>query len=114
MQTKSIGELRLIYRAEDAEAAGIVEDACLRSLPLIADTWGLQAPRNCRVYVMASWWEFMFHSPLWPWRLFMLITLPLWFARVTEPVALRGGLDAAIRRPHGRGGQAHAPHGGCR
>lgn len=91
MQTKPIGDLRVFYRAEDAEAAGIIEDACLRGLPLIHDTWGLQAPRNCTVYVMGSWWEFMVHSPPWPWRPFMLITLPLWFARIGSLWRYAGG-----------------------
>jgi hypothetical protein len=91
MESKSVGGLRVFYRADDAEPARIIEDACMRSLPLITDTWGLNVPRNCRVYVMASWWEFMFHSAPWPWRLFLAITVPLWFTRVRSLWRYAGG-----------------------
>lgn len=91
MQSKSIAGLRVIYRADDTEAAGIVEEACLRSMQLIADTWGLQVPGDCRVYVMTSWLRFMFDSAPWPWRLLMAVTLPLWFSRIRSLWRYAGG-----------------------
>jgi len=91
MQTKSIGGLRVIYRADDSEAAGIVEDACLRSIRVITDTWGLPVPGECRVYVMTSWMRFMFDSAPWHWQLLIAITVPLWFSRVRSLWRYAGG-----------------------
>jgi len=91
MQTKSVGGLRVIYRADDTEAAAIVEDACLRSIRVISDTWGVPLPGDCRVYVMTSWMRFMFDSAPWPWRLLMVITLPLWFSRTRSLWRYAGG-----------------------
>ena len=91
MQTKSVGGQRVIYRADDTEAAAIVEDACLRSIRVISDTWGVPLPGDCRVYVMTSWMRFMFDSAPWPWRILMAITLPLWFSRVRSLWRYAGG-----------------------
>jgi hypothetical protein len=91
MQRQLIGPLSVIYRAGEREAAGIVADACLQSIQLITETWGLKVPADCRVYVMTSWREFMFDSAPWHWRLLMAITLPLWFSRVRSLWRFAGG-----------------------
>ena len=91
MQTKSIAGLRVIYQADDTEAAAIVEDACLHSIRVISDTWGLPVPGDCRVYVMTSWMRFAVDSAPWPWRLLMAITVPLWFSRVRSLWRYAGG-----------------------
>jgi hypothetical protein len=54
METKSIDGLILFYPAEEREAAEIIGDACVRSLEVLRNLWGLEMPKDCRVYVMDS------------------------------------------------------------
>jgi hypothetical protein len=91
METKSIDGLTLFYPAEEREAAGIIGDACFRSLEVIRDLWGLETPKDCRVYVMDSWKRFLFHSAPWPWRILLAGTMLFWMPRVKKIWRYAGG-----------------------
>ena len=51
------------------------------SLRVINDSWGLEAPQDCRIYVMTSWMRFVFQSAPFPWRVVLALSLPLWPGR---------------------------------
>jgi len=91
METKLIDGLTLFYPAEEREAAAAIGEACLQSIAVIRDLWGLETPRDCRVYVMDSWRRFVFHSAPWPWRILLAGTLPLWMPRVKKVWRYAGG-----------------------
>lgn len=82
MEERNVGGLTLHYDPAETEAAGIVEEACLRSVHVIGETWGLEAPSDCRVYVMTSWLRFLVDSAPWSWRIPLAITFPLWAFRI--------------------------------
>jgi hypothetical protein len=91
METKSIDGLILFYPAEEREAAGIIGDACVRSLEVLRNLWGLETPKDCRVYVMDSWKRFIFHSAPWPWRILLAGAMPFWMPRVKKIWRYAGG-----------------------
>jgi len=84
MPTKSetINGIVLQYNSFEQDTADAIRAAILKSLQLIEDTWGLQPPKNCSIYVMTSPMEFVFQSAPWSWRIFLGVTLPFWLSRV--------------------------------
>lgn len=91
METRSIRGLMLFYDAEEQGAAELIGAACERSMELMQGLWGLQVPKECRVYVMTSWVRFVFHSAPWPWRLWLGVTLPLRYGRIQQLWRVAGG-----------------------
>ena len=98
MQSKEVAGLQLYYAPEEAETAEIIARACVRSLDIIQERWGLRTPAECRIYVMTSWREFLFHAAPWPWRIAMTITLPIWRARAQALWTVAGGFHQAFGR----------------
>jgi hypothetical protein len=84
MEQRKIDGLTLFFDPAESEAADLVEEACRRSLDVIAATWGLAAPPDCRLYVMTSWLGFLVDSAPWGWRLVLAITFPLWAYRTNR------------------------------
>jgi hypothetical protein len=91
METRRIRNLALYFDAEEGAAAELIGSACARSLDLIRELWELEAPAECRVYVMTSWLRFLFHSAPWSWRIFLAVTLPLRYARIQKVWEMAGG-----------------------
>jgi hypothetical protein len=91
METKLVSGLTLFFDAEDLATAEIVGEACERSVQLMRELWGLDVPRDCRVYVMTSWMRFVFHSAPWHWRILLGATLPLWSFRAQRMWQYAGG-----------------------
>jgi hypothetical protein len=86
-----VGGLTLFYDSAESEAAGIVEEACLRAMRVIEETWGLLPPADCRVCVMTSWVQFLGASAPWSWRLLLAATFPLWALRTRRLWRYAGG-----------------------
>jgi hypothetical protein len=91
MESRSIRNLALYFDAEEEVAAELIGDACERSLDLIRDLWGLEAPEDCQVYVMTSWRNFLFASAPLPWRIYLAVTLPLRYGRIQKLWGVAGG-----------------------
>jgi hypothetical protein len=91
VERRTIGGLTLLYEREEAEAAAIVEEACLRSLRVIEETWGLAAPADGQIHVMTSWIRFLVVCAPWPWRVFLAVTFPLWAFRTARLWRYAGG-----------------------
>ena len=91
MQKVSISGLTLFFSAEEREAAELIGQACERSTRLLQEHWGLDAPTDCRIYVMTSWLEFAFESAPWPWKIALVLTWPFWALRARKIWALAGG-----------------------
>ena len=68
----------IICDPAEQDTADLISSACEQALPLIQNSWGLEAPGDCRVYVMTSWLGFVFRSAPWSWRILLGATLPLW------------------------------------
>jgi hypothetical protein len=91
------GGIEIHFPQEELETAGIIEEACRRSIPLIHDMWGLTVPGRCRVYVMTSLIRFIFSSAPWYARIYLAILLPLWFSRVRKLWRFVGGWTQRYR-----------------
>ena len=91
METRPIRNLSLYFDAEEEPAADLIGEVCERGLDLVRDLWGLEAPAECRVYVMTSWSRVLFHAAPWPWRIYLAVTLPLRYARVQKVWSMAGG-----------------------
>jgi len=91
MKKRSIRNLALLFEEGEDAAAELIASAGERSLDIIQDLWGLEAPALCRVYVMTSWRSFLFHSAPWPWRAYLAVTLPLRSARIQKVWDMAGG-----------------------
>jgi hypothetical protein len=91
METRTIGNLALYFDAAEGAAAELIGSACERSLDLVRDLWGLEAPEDCRVYVMTSWPRTLFHAAPWSWRIYLAITLPLRYGRIQKVWGMAGG-----------------------
>jgi hypothetical protein len=91
LQTRLIRNLTLYFDPEEEAAADLIGRACERGLDLLRDLWGLEAPAECRVYVMTSWPRVLLHSAPWPWRIYLATTLPLRYARTQRVWSMAGG-----------------------
>lgn len=91
MKSRPIRNLTLYFDAEEEAAANLLGEACERGLDLLRDLWGLEGPAECRMYVMTSWPQVLFHAAPWPWRIYLAVTLPLRYARIQKVWSMAGG-----------------------
>jgi hypothetical protein len=75
------GRLSVEFQPGDEETASLIAVTCDNALRLAKSLWGLEPPTDCRLYVMASWREFIFRSAPWPWKLMLGVTYPAWSSR---------------------------------
>jgi hypothetical protein len=89
MKTRLINPIKLVYNPKEDQTADLIEQASKEALRLAGEIWGLDAPQDCRIYVMTSALGFILHSAPWPWRIMLGATLPLWYWRVhrTWPIS---------------------------
>ena len=81
IKTKRVGGVRLFFDPGETETAEMIAAACEKALQLAHQSWGLEPPADCRVYVMTSWSRFFFQSAPWPWRVLLAATFPIWSFR---------------------------------
>jgi hypothetical protein len=91
MEALSIQNLTIYYPASESDSAVLIRNACEKSIQTIRENWGLNVPRDCRVYVMTSWADFIFHSAPWHWKILLVLTYPLWIFRVKRTWRFAGG-----------------------
>lgn len=82
MKSRTIDNTMLVYDPDEGDTADLIGGACQKALPLAHQDWGLDPPRDCRIYVMTSWLGFVFQSAPWPWRILLGATVPFWAFRV--------------------------------
>jgi hypothetical protein len=97
MENKRISDtINLYFDTREKETADIIETACKQSLPVIQATWGLPSPKECRIYVVNSWYYYMFHSAPWDARILPILSFPFWYMKTRRVCKLYGGLT----QPH--------------
>jgi len=79
----------IVSDPDERAMVDLIDSACAEALQLIQTSWGLDAPEDCRIYVMTSWPRFIFQSAPWSWRILLAVTLPFWSfrARRTWPIS---------------------------
>ena len=103
MQIENAEGLSLLFDDDERETAGVVRGACVGTRRVLHERWGLDAPVDCRVYVMTSWRRFLFHAAPWPWRLYLGLTYPLWARRVERIWDVAGGWAQSFGDRHTAG-----------
>ena len=103
MQKKILHGIELYYDAADEEAAELIADACRNTLVLLREGFALEPPAECRVYVMASWSQFMFHAPPGLWKILLVLAAPLWMVRVIGMWPYIGGWEQRFGRRYAVG-----------
>jgi hypothetical protein len=91
MKSMDASGLTLFFDPDEQDAAQLIAQACEKSVGVIGTLWGLDRPRDCRVYVMTSWPRFAFHAAPWHWRILMGLTLPFWYSRGSKMWVYAGG-----------------------
>jgi len=97
-KTREVAGLRLFYATEEAQTADLVAEACVKSLSIVQQHWGLAAPAECRVYVMTSWQDFLNHAAPWSWRAAMAVARPVWGPRAAALWNVAGGFHQTFGR----------------
>ncbi|MCP4542311.1 MAG: hypothetical protein GY832_34755 [Chloroflexi bacterium] len=92
METTSAKGLTLFFDADERQAAELVRHACEKSVQLVHKCWEVDTPKDCRVYVMTSWFQFFFHAAPWHWRVLLAALLPLWSFRARRIWPYAGGM----------------------
>jgi len=91
MEEIAINGIRIIFEANERETAGIIGQVCEKIPQIIRREWGLEIPKDCRVIVMTSLFQFMLHSTPWQYMLPLALTFPLWYFRFTRIWKFAGG-----------------------
>jgi hypothetical protein len=92
MESQRIDGLTLYYPAEERIAAELVRRACEQSIGVIRSSWGLETPKEIRVYILAAGWlHAMFHAAPWRWRPSLVVSLPVWYLRGRRLWRIAGG-----------------------
>ncbi|PKO19138.1 MAG: hypothetical protein CVU39_00885 [Chloroflexi bacterium HGW-Chloroflexi-10] len=81
MPSRTISDITVVYDVGELATAELLSDTVAKVLPLIQESWGLGGPKDCRIYVMTSWWGFFFQSAPWFWRILLILAWPLWCFR---------------------------------
>lgn len=98
MKIEKVAGLTLFYPPGEEETARLIRTACEKSAHLIQTRWSMATPADCLVYVMTSWWQFLFHSAPWYMKPYLITTYPFLALRVRSIWRYAGGW--AIRYGH--------------
>jgi hypothetical protein len=81
MQSKINGSITVFFDPSESDTTEVICGAATQALHLIRESWGLESPQDCRIYIMTSWWGFFFQSAPWLWRILLAASFPLWCFR---------------------------------
>ncbi len=91
MEVATRGGISIYYDAEERDTADLIGRACEKTVDIAREYWDLDAPKDCRVYVMTSWFRFLWESAPWYWWIFAGSSMPLWVSRVRKIWKFAGG-----------------------
>jgi hypothetical protein len=81
VKSRITSNVTLVFDPGEQDTADLIGGACEKAIRLAQESWGLEPPEDCRIYVMTSWWGFVFQSAPWPWRILLGATVPFWCFR---------------------------------
>ncbi len=91
MPSRRLAGLTVHFDRADAGSAGLVAEACRRTVELARLHWGLSLPGGCQVHLMTGWLSFAFHAAPWHWLPYLVLTLPFWARREAGVWPYAGG-----------------------
>ena len=81
IKSRTISNVTLVFDPSEQDTADLIGSACAKAIRLAQEIWGLGPPEDCRIYVMTSWFGFVFRSAPWHWRVLLGATMPFWCFR---------------------------------
>ena len=95
----SLNGLTIASSPREQETALRIRQTCEHILPLIANRWGLTPPTDLYVYVMTENWlrDILISAPFF-WRIMTILTLPLWYFRISRMWIFVGGWQQQFGR----------------
>ena len=81
MNTRTVGNITLVFSLDEQDTANLISGVCDKAIGLVRESWGLESPKKCCIYVMTSWLGFIFQSAPWSWRILLGATMPFWCFR---------------------------------
>ncbi|MDY6877112.1 MAG: hypothetical protein SWK90_13050 [Chloroflexota bacterium] len=81
MTSRTISGVTLVIDPREQDTVDLIASACAKAIQLSQEMWGLGPPEDCRIYVMISWFGFVFQSAPWHWRILLGATIPFWCFR---------------------------------
>lgn len=91
MESLSIGGLSLYFDQDQSEAVDEIAIACERSVQTIRETWHLEPPIDCRVYILSSWPRCVFLGAPLGAQIVLGLTIPLWYSEFKKRWFYSGG-----------------------
>lgn len=100
MESLVANGLTIYFEPPDRAAAEVVREAAAATARLLQDEWGLGAPSDCRLYVMASLDSYLRHAPPPVWRVLLTVLGPLLMPRFRRLWPVAGGWAQRYGRRH--------------
>jgi hypothetical protein len=108
MESISISGLSLYFNQEESDAVDEIAIACERSVQTIKESWQLEIPDDCRVYILSSWPRCVFLGAPLGSQIILGLTLPLWYTEFKKRWFYSGGWSqtygdrqvVGIKSPH--------------
>ena len=91
MESIQISGLTLYYDQEENDAVDEIVIACERSVQTIRESWQLETPGDCRVYILSSWPRCVFLGAPLGSQIILGLTLPLWYTAFKKRWFYSGG-----------------------
>jgi hypothetical protein len=88
----------LIFNSPGEEdLTALISSACAGSLQVARDLWGLPPPRDCRIYVMTSWWQIFNDATPWYLKPSLIVSMPFWLPPLRRVWPMAGALTLKMR-----------------
>jgi hypothetical protein len=84
MEVIKSGNIEVLFNKDEKDTAELVVKTCDGAIRVIQENLGLTPPKDCQIYIMTSWFRFIFQSAPWTWRLLLGVTIPLWSFRARK------------------------------
>lgn len=81
MPSITIRGINVVFDDSERDTAKLISDTATQTLQLVEESWGVKRLENCQIYIMTSWWGFIFQSAPWLWRILLAGTFPIWCFR---------------------------------
>lgn len=91
MESIAANGVALFFDPKEREAGVTIKIACEQSLKTINDSWGLEPPEDCRVFIMTSWPGCVFLGAPPGTKILLGLTMPLWYSEFKKRWENAGG-----------------------
>jgi hypothetical protein len=91
MANITVDGLSIYFDPEETQAAKMIQTACQRSIETIQDSWELELPEDCRVYVLDSWPKCVFQGAPLQTQIILGLTIPFWYSEFKKRWQYAGG-----------------------